>query len=120
MRLQAKEGGDDRVASRELRDALLSDLRMIGGRLARDGEAVCDDPAHIDFLADVAWHLAWLEAQRMPSGAEGRSDAERSSPDTEDDAKDAVQTVKYCADVQQARTKTRAVVNGCRCATRFR
>jgi hypothetical protein len=74
---------------------------MISDRLARDGEAVCDDPTHIDVLADHAWHLAWLEAQRMPSGAKGCSDAE-------EDTKDAVQTVKYCADVRQARRHKRA------------
>ena len=37
------------------RDALLSDLQRIARRLTRDGAAVCDDPAHIEWLADQAW-----------------------------------------------------------------
>ena len=50
-----------------VRSALLSDLQVIARRIARDGSAVCDDPAHIEWLADQAWNLAWAEGQRMPS-----------------------------------------------------
>ena len=50
----------------EMRAPLLADLRRIATRVARDGAAVCDDPSHIEWLADTAWQLAYLEGQHVP------------------------------------------------------
>ena len=51
------------VPHMEMRAPLLADLQLIARRAAHDGTAVCDDPTHIEWLADTAWHLAYLEGR---------------------------------------------------------
>lgn len=122
MRLQAAEAADSRLDSTrcpgisasspahlEMRAPLLADLQRIAFRVGRDGSAVYDDPAHIEWLAETAWHLAYLEAQRNPSGPsaaarqatppragaqrdEAGGSGEHTMTDADDEAADARQT----------------------------
>lgn len=92
---QDKEGGEAGGASqRSMRTALLTDLQAIARRLARDGAAVCDDPAHIEWLADQAWHLAWVEGQRVP--------AELGESSVSGSDEHESQTLRFCADFVEA------------------
>lgn len=59
------------TARMQMRSPLLADLQTVIARVSRDGlAAVCDDPAHVEWLAEAAWHLAYLEGQRVLSDSQ--------------------------------------------------
>lgn len=88
MRLKtiaAIESGDKYAAEstkEAVLDALLADLRRVASRASKDGSAVCDDPAHLEWLSVTAWNLAVNQAKTMSgssaSEAEGGKATERS------------------------------------------
>lgn len=80
-------------------------MAVIARRLTRDGAEVCDDQAHIEWLADQAWHLAFTEGQRMTHEVGSSMGHGTEDRDEYESLKEAAQTTRACADVGRHRAK---------------